>query len=375
MENKIKLKLPSNIDLNEFKKCIPFISQDIDRFVINDNYLLLFLKNKEVSDKVLEKAEEMVNSFIHPVKKVTLYNYCSSKRIFNENVIDNINIRRLTESSLSFHNKATKLYDFFDLKFKEIALNLGAETEHYPTMLPLEKYKKTGYLKTSPQYSIFCCNAIEDMTLINNLQNSSPNVLSSLLSEPQTALSPAACFHTYCCHENQILEKEKIYTFNQSVFRNEGRFNWNDFGRLKDYHVREIVFVGSEDFVLSKRKEVMNVVIAFLKEIMIDSSILVANDPFILPQMQKYKKIQIKEQSKFELLLKYSFNKSIAAASFNFHGSAFTFPFNIKISNIDKPVTGCVGFGLERWVLAFVAQFGWDVRKWPKNIQDYLEKE
>ena len=38
-------------------------------------------------------------------------------------------------------------------------------------------------------------------------------------------------------------------------FRNEGRFNYSEIGRLMGYHVREIVMIGSADFVSNIRKE------------------------------------------------------------------------------------------------------------------------
>lgn len=81
----------------------------------------------------------------------------------------------------------------------------------------------------------------------------------------------------------------------------------------------------------------------------------------------------MQEGSKYELLLKYSSKKSIAVASFNIHGTAFTQPFNIKIKNIETPVTGCAGFGIERWVLAFIAQYGWDDNQWPLIIKEYIK--
>ena len=94
-----------------------------------------------------------------------------------------------------------------------------------------------------------------------------------------------------------------------------------------------------------------------------------------MPKMQKFKKIQIQEKSKYELLLNYEENKRIAAASFNIHGTVFTNSFGINIKNVDNPVTGCVGFGLERWVLAFAAQYGWCDKNWPSIVQDYINKE
>ena len=38
-------------------------------------------------------------------------------------------------------------------------------------------------------------------------------------------------------------------------------------------------------------------------------------------------------------------------------------------------VTGCIGFGIERFVLSFLSQYSEDEEKWPENIRmEYLGK-
>ena len=95
-------------------------------------------------------------------------------------------------------------------------------------------------------------------------------------------------------------------------------------------------------------------------------------DPFVVPSMQKFKKIQVQEQSKYEMQLAWCKAKYLAVASFNLHGTAFTDPFNIRLNGCEKPVTGCVGYGIERWVLAFLSQYGLDMANWPKEVIDKI---
>ena len=85
--------------------------------------------------------------------------------------------------------------------------------------------------------------------------------------------------------------------------------------------------------------------------------------------MQKYKTIQLLDNSKYELRLNLSSDKQISTASFNLHGTAFTYPFNIGVSGVEEAVTGCVGFGLERWVIAFLCQFGTNPDNWPETVR------
>ena len=73
-----------------------------------------------------------------------------------------------------------------------------------------------------------------------------------------------------------------------------------------------------------------------------------------MPKMIKYKKYQKMEKSKYEVRVSYDKDHTLAAASLNLHGTAFTSPFHIKVKGVDNPVSGCVGFGIERWILIFL---------------------
>lgn len=131
---------------------------------------------------------------------------------------------------LGLSEKAVFLFRYFDNRFKRIALSINAVEKLYPVLLPLDGYEKTGYLKTSPQYSMFCCSFYEDVNELLYLSSSDNNYK---LKQPREVLSPAACFHTYLELMNSDLQAPSVYTFNQNVFRNEGRFNWGDLVDLK----------------------------------------------------------------------------------------------------------------------------------------------
>ncbi len=60
--------------------------------------------------------------------------------------------------------------------------------------------------------------------------------------------------------------------------------------------------------------------------------------------------------------------EEMAVASFNLHGFNFTRPFGISVNGTET-VTGCVGFGLERMVLAFLSQFGMEESCWPEEVR------
>ena len=78
-----------------------------------------------------------------------------------------------------------------------------------------------------------------------------------------------------------------------------------------------------------------------------------------------YKCIKI-QKSKYKLSLNYSMDGKKSVASFNLHGTAFTDSFNINIRK-KHYWYGCVGFGIEWWVISFICQYGTDINKWPNK--------
>ncbi len=96
----------------------------------------------------------------------------------------------------------------------------------------------------------------------------------------------------------------------------------------------------------------------------------IANDPFFTNDFQVKASFQRNQEMKYELRLTIPYlDKSIACSSVNFHSNTFGNAFNIKMGK--RPaVTGCVGFGIERWAFAFLAQFGLDEANWPAAFRE-----
>jgi hypothetical protein len=61
--------------------------------------------------------------------------------------------------------------------------------------------------------------------------------------------------------------------------------------------------------------------------------------------------------------------RSVAAASFNNHEQHFGKAFSILLPSGGYAHSGCVAFGWERWVIAFVNQHGPDEESWPDVVR------
>jgi seryl-tRNA synthetase len=61
-----------------------------------------------------------------------------------------------------------------------------------------------------------------------------------------------------------------------------------------------------------------------------------------------------------------------ACCSFNYHQDKFGKAFDIKAPDGDVAHTACLGFGLERCVMALFQEHGFDPGKWPSAVRNIL---
>ena len=76
---------------------------------------------------------------------------------------------------------------------------------------------------------------------------------------------------------------------------------------------------------------------------------------------------------KYEILADIPFlKKQIAIGSINFHFNHFGKA--LGITRKGKPIfSGCVAIGLERLLLAIYAQFGTNIKYWPRKFKDLIK--
>jgi len=97
----------------------------------------------------------------------------------------------------------------------------------------------------------------------------------------------------------------------------------------------------------------------------LEHRIVIATDPFFAPTARGKKLLQRVKGLKHELMLPVGDGREIAAASFNNHEAFFGECFDIRQAGGEPAVSGCVAFGLERWLLAYLVAHGPDAAGWP----------
>lgn len=371
---KFTIEIPEQLDFSEYKKQICFFSKEITKFSLNGTTLLIECDDDADIEKVEKVAKASIKKMLNDTKKdiIIAENHIDKK--YSYDLFEKEYIRRSNNGLITLEKEAVDLFDYFDTTFRNVALKFGAKEERYPVLLGLDTMKFTGYYRRTPQYTMFCSDVKEDFEELEKMSKASfvENNINEVIKTPGFSLSPSACFHVYEKYKNKEIDNSTIITLNQSVFRNEGRLNWDEFGRIRDYHVREIVFFGSREYVEEIREKMAKEIMQIIKRLNLDAFMLIASDAFIMPKIIKYKNYQIMERSKYEVRMSYENDRTMAVASLNLHGSAFTDSFNIKIQGEGKPVSGCIGFGIERWIMAFLAQCGIEIQNWPNEIQRFI---
>ena len=134
--------------------------------------------------------------------------------------------------------------------------------------------------------------------------------------------------------------------------------------------MREIVAVGSAEFVEETRAGLIDRVAKLIVALDLDGFIETATDPFFTTKSRGRLLMQRVQPLKYELRLTVSGDgRSIASASFNNHQNHFGRAFGIRQRAGHFAHSGCVAFGWERWIVAFFAQHGPHEEDWPIQVR------
>jgi tRNA synthetase class II (G, H, P, S and T) len=271
-----------------------------------------------------------------------------------------------------------QLFELFDRRFVRLAKQFSAVPQQYPNMIGADTLDRCKYFQSFPHSLSLISHLREDLEALQEFAKNARWDGSSLkynpenLSEVQCLLAPAICFHCYAwLHDSQLAEP-KVFTAVGKCFRYESS-NLKGLERLWDFTMREIIFVGPKEYVLSQRRKAIDEVVLILDEWGLAYDIRSATDPFFIEEYSAQVSFQSAFDLKYEIqaLLPYT-GKTLAVGSFNHHQDFFGRSFDILSANGELVHTGCAAFGLERLVLAFLAQHGIERSGWPVSVRNEL---
>ena len=260
------------------------------------------------------------------------------------------------------------------------ARHFGALPGSYPAFVDAGILHRCGYFDSHPNAVSFVGHMVPDFDAIEAYRQANCCAEGALIPAadqvhlPGLCLNPAACFPCYPTLEGKRIGAEgAALTWQGRVFRYESR-NVAGLDRLWEFNVRELVFVGSDEHVAACRRRVLPLIGELATMLDLECRIETASDPFFATVSAARTFWQRAQEVKNEIMLPIEpapdgAPRRLACGSVNLHGHFFGDRFAIAAEDGASAATGCVGLGIERWVLAAFSQHGFDPQRWPATVR------
>lgn len=276
----------------------------------------------------------------------------------------------------------SRLIEFFESYFIDLADSFEAIPYRFPSLTSAEFLQRVKYFHTFPHSLSFVTHLREDLDIIEafakeaSCEEHGLNTPPESFAKIQALLSPAVCYHLYFSLADKTIPNGQLaVTGVGQCFRYEA-INLVSLERMWNFSMREIIFVGSKNFVLTSREKAQQKMRQILEDIGLAYRVESANDPFFIGEFKQQIAYQSAFQLKYEIRARLPFkNSTLAVGSYNYHQDFFGRHLNINLPDGSPAHTTCIAFGLERLAYAFLSQYGLDKQLWPKVVQKSLNKK
>jgi seryl-tRNA synthetase len=364
----------------EILKQIAFISKEIRKPAFSpDGVALTFEAPDDLAGELGPKVETLAATIQRGLRNL------QRKVVYRSRAAESAKFRRMGEvpgshqmgpGQVILEGIALSLYRYFDRVFEEMGRSFGARPLLTPILIPSPVLAKCDYFRSFPNTVTFACHLPEDVATISGFRQRHQDETDlddetlRDLTRPEACLSPAVCYHVYHLFEGQSVPAEGlVFGICGKCFRYEST---NMFGlrRLWDFTMREVVFLGTRQGVLTGRDASIELVSRFLEDHELAGEVRTASDPFfVAPDAVAKTYFQLTSETKYEISLMLSDGDRLAVGSHNYHTEFFGKAFNADVEGAGPMHSVCVAFGLERWVYAFLDQHGPDPDYWPSVVR------
>ncbi|MFK7803183.1 MAG: aminoacyl--tRNA ligase-related protein [Anaerolineae bacterium] len=248
-----------------------------------------------------------------------------------------------------------EVVNLLESRFLGWAGEVGAKDMHFPTLLSTESLNKFDYFRNFPHLGtvVSRINAGE-LEAYAAGEHSDSCIPTGHLADGHFVLQPASCYNVYLHFEDSQFNEAKYITTNGHCFRNEKEYT--RLTRLWGFHMREIVCIGSADEVKAHLVDGKQRILKIAEELDVTLTVEMATDPFF--DNQSKRKLM---QKLFPVKEEFVTHDGVAIASCNYHRNFFGERCNINLAEDGFAHTGCVAFGIERWLHALLDRYGNDI--------------
>jgi seryl-tRNA synthetase len=273
----------------------------------------------------------------------------------------------------------SRLFHGLDREFRRLALRLGAEECRFPSTVELGTLARAGYLADFAHNARLVCHLPEHLDAIARVkgriaERRDGSIRAADCADPEAALSPTVCYQMYRSLQGRTLAGPIMRaTAVSSCFRHEGRAAAG-VTRLCEFTMREIIGVGEPAAVNAMRGALLDVMKELLDRFELCARIEIASDPFFIDVYEAKRMFQVSFDLKHEVRAHLpAEDRWIAIGSVNHHQDHFGKAFGIGVAG-GAAQSCCLGFGLDRWAYAIMAQHGLDAGRWPRAAARVVEE-
>jgi hypothetical protein len=241
-------------------------------------------------------------------------------------------------------------FDALEARFQEIAIALGARPVTGPALLPEQDLARLDFFRNFPHLGLPVA------TLTDQARGELARGEAATPS-PEHALVPtgyylptATCYGLLLSLRERRIETPEVITAIGRCFRNEEHYD--GLRRLRAFHMREVLYIGSREGVVDHLTRSSELVQGLADRLGINVRKEPATDPFYLGNGSRSLLSQL-DPVKFEFVS----DDGTAIASVNRHRNFFGERFGIRFGD-ESAYSGCLAFGVERWVHALLQVHG-----------------
>jgi len=248
----------------------------------------------------------------------------------------------------------------------------NAEFLHFPPVIDRTILEKTDYLDAFPHLvgvvHSYAGKELGAKEMAQKIRDQQP--WAHMLSVTEVVLAPAACYPVYPTFAGKLPEGGGTGSLGSWAFRHEPS---PEPTRAQAFRVREYIRLGAPDEVLAWRDKWHARGAELLASLGLPATSDVAADPFFGRSGKMMAMSQVEQKLKFELGVPVlAADKLTAVCSFNYHQDKFGKIFGIQQPDGSVAHTACLGFGMERMVMALFQHHGLVVEEWPDAVRAQL---
>lgn len=234
-----------------------------------------------------------------------------------------------------------------------------AERRSYPVLIPDDHMRRCDYQRRFPQHVMYAGQYTHDDDSLRGGKDGGPMATEA----SGYMLSPAVCFHAYHEYGDAELSADLVLDATGRCFRHEASARTSRV-RLLEFSMREIILMGGPSHVENVRRQLIEKTWKLFSALDLAGRIETASDPFYATGDLSRSLYQHMAAVKYELVCSSS-GGDIAITSFNNVAEDLTSAYRVELAGEGCAHSGCVAFGIERWIHVLIDRFGPEPDAWP----------